>query len=76
MPYGNVAAFGLPIAGIGGALGIGWLVVGGVTLTLLSFGVLGLVNLRRRQLSGAIAQLRNVSRPTDRGPASTADRTR
>ena len=37
MPYGHLGAAGLPVTGIGGALGISWLIAGGITITLVGF---------------------------------------
>lgn len=62
MPYGSIGSAGLPVTGAGGALGVGWLVVLGATMTLLGFGALGIVNLRRRALSAATAEIRRAAR--------------
>lgn len=66
MPYGSIGSAGLPVTGAGGMLGVGWLLVLGITMTLLGFGVVGLVNLRRRALTTATAEVRDVSRAARR----------
>ena len=39
MPYGHIGTAGLPVTGIGGALGLPWLIFAGITLTLAGFAM-------------------------------------
>jgi hypothetical protein len=49
MPYGHISAAGLPVTGVGGALGISWLVAAGVTITLAGFALTRIAPRRSRR---------------------------